>query len=398
MKCSLSIHGAIVGIAAAVAGCSGPPEQNLLPDTFAGERGAVSQGRLHAETPFPLQAVVDRPIDLGRLTREQAENRLAVSDDRTPNGRKDLPWLGQPAEATPDGDFNPVATPFWAAQLPAWAELDLARLCYVSAVVVEPYSQEFGATEYSVSLIGGDGAEISVASNVHPAAENVALGSAVPPAAMVASFPPRVAQHVRIRFTKGGTSQEPNVYIRRIRVLGVPMDGPFAAAPADVAEPLFKALDANRQDLTVFAPDGAAAQVNASGELRAGSAMVPFLESSSPTDYWAAMEPAAITVDLGKPCYVDQVVVWPLSESHGARRYYVKVITDDGSEVDTAPPADVSAPEVTAPGSGFRPQPLAAAFEPVLVQKLRLYFPQGGFATSAIYVRRIQVQGIPALE
>lgn len=398
MKCRSIVHIATIGALAALAGCSGAPQQNLLPESFAGEVAAVTEGHLHGRRPYPLDAIAERPIDLAVLSKDQALSRLAVSGDQTPTGRRDVPWLAHPSEAGSEGDFNPAATPFWAAPAPAWVDVDLGRLCYVSQVIVEPYSTEYGVSEYSVSLIGGDGVDIPVASNVQPAPDAAIPNPSAPSPAIVASFSPRVAQRVKLQFTKTGASQEPTVYIRRIRVLGAPVDGPFTAEPADVAEPLLKALDANRQDLAAFAPDVAAAQISASGEFLAGSAATPWLADRAPAAYWAAWAPAAVTVDLGKPCYVDQVIVWPLSEAYGAGRVYVKAITGDGAEVDTDPPADVAGPEVAPPGTGFRPQPLAAAFEPVAVQKLRVYFPRGGFANNAVYVQRIQIQGIPALE
>lgn len=393
-NCVVHIASAVAMIAAV--GCSRAPEDRLLPDSFAGESATGSQGRLRTQEPFPLQVIADRPIDLALLTREQARNRLIVSGDAYPKGSQDLPWLAQPSEAVADGEFNPAATPFWATKSPAWVDVNLARLCYVTQVVVEPYSHTLGVGSFSVSLITGDGTELPVATNVTSTAPDGANAPALP-SAIVATFPPHVAQRVKLHITAPNDSPDPMMYVRRIRVLGVPADGPFIAQPAEIAEPMLKAFDANRHDLAVFAEDAAAAQVRATGALRPGSEIIPFLESPVPSEFWGAKAPAAVTIDLGRVCYVNQVGVWPLSASHGVGRFYVKAITENGEEVDTTPAADVTAAAPDDESSGMRPQPLSVAFEPVAVQRLRLYFPARRDGDSA-YVNRIQVMGVPTLE
>ena len=382
--------------AAFAAGCRQQQAASLLPDSFPGERRADPSGALQFDPPMPLHDIAARPIDLAILDREQVASRISVSGDNVPIGRKDVPWVARhQQDAATDGEFKSSATPYWSAPAPAWAEVELTELAYVSHVIVEPYSTDFGVSEISVHLFGPDGIELPVAENVALATDTATLR----PPAIVATIPPRVAKRVKILFTKTGAAPEPNVYVRRIRVMGMPVAGPFMASPSDMADPLRQALADNRQDLAVLTPETAIAQLAPPGELAPGSATLPWLaDSSTENAVWAAPEPAAVTVDLAKPCYVDRVIVWPHTEALGLHRFYVKVVSPDGHEADTTPVADVTGPDVQPPGTGLRPAPMTATFEPQLVQKLRVYLPDGGYANNVVYVRKIQVLGIPATE
>ena len=108
--------------------------------------------------------------------------------------------------------------------------------------------------------------------------------------------------------------------------------------------------------------------------------------------------PGWAEVTLAKPAIVHRVLVQPFGERLGVRAFYMKIVTPEGIELDTYPPAEIERPPVKAPGTGIKPLPMVLDFEPVHAQRLKFYFTQPGFGSGLMYIEDIRVFGIEADE
>jgi len=364
----------------------------------------------------PPRQVSERPVDIARFDRYNIRHGISVSADRYPDGRGDLPWIDGEApryfssleftlSSRGNPNFNAASTPFWSAELPASVDVHLDQDCYVSTLIVRPLAGRSESLEFYMVVIEDDGREVgwspaaSIRLNTPEAKKRNLQG--VP---AVVTMHPKRARRLRIIFPKSSTGPQ-RIYISEIRLLGQP-----AADPVLSLEP---ATDEERDqlvsgsgDLARFSPADAKKRVRVFDDRTpSGNYVKPWLSGedkaklqSADKPYWSAGVPAWAEVTLPKPSIVHRVLVQPLGEGLGVSGFYVKVVTPEGIELDTSPPAEIVLPPVKAPGTGTKPLPIIVDFEPVHAQRLKFYFTQPGFDSGLLYIEDIRVFGIEAKE
>ncbi len=386
---------AVMAMVLAVLGCgeTGPAEGP--PADLRGST-TVPPGVLVTSAPVPLS---DRPIDLAVFSEDEVAGHVQGAYATVLGHRYKLPWL----KKQPDADQPPC----WIAATPLRFTLDLGRASYISYVVVEPFTEKYGVGNFTVKILSDKNEEFDT--------EPPCKVSATPkdesdfdkaPEAFHLRFSPRYAQRLRFYFNRGSGSDTRHVYIKKIRVLGRPADGPGIAESPPLLATLREELDTNATNLALFDPEAVEQHVIVSDDKYPnGRFDRPWTRNdvTSPEEipippYWCAPGPAWAEVDLGKKCYVDAITVQPYSEPYGLGAFYGKVVDDAGNELDTTPPCEDSEEPLAPPGTGLKPLPLAAKFDPVLTQKLKLYFPRGGFQNNWVYIEEIEVRGIAAAD
>ncbi len=198
--------------------------------------------------------------------------------------------------------------------------------------------------------------------------------------------------------------------------------GEEAAAPsaAPAAGPLATVAEQSPQsrpmDLAIFTPSTVFQHIRFSKDLTPiGRADLPWLVEPPALDagssflptaapYWCAPLPAEVLADLGRECYVSQVMVQPLSERFGVTAFEVRLVSPQG-EMETVPPARYTAEPATPPSD--RPgQPLVVSFTPRLASQVKISFTRGGWSNNdpewrppntpeKMYVRHIRILGVP---
>ncbi|MBI4560011.1 MAG: hypothetical protein HY706_20660 [Candidatus Hydrogenedentes bacterium] len=354
---------------------------------------------------FPSQVLDDiraRPSDLAIFSREDVWRHVKVSQDLFPNGRLDLPWLAEsPATLPPDGEFRPGYTPYWCAEVPGWLEVDLGQPCYVAQVVVYPFTDTFGLTEFQVKLLGNNGQEIDTRPPAQVSEATRAVpGSVAQAPPFVLSFEPRAAQRLKFFFTGSGSPESNKLYVKRIRVLGRPVRARHVCEAATLTPDQSDELQTHVRNLAAFPRDGVSSHVRVSGDQSPhGNLEIPWTESASekaPTPYWCAPAPAWAEVDLGQACLLNAVQIQPWSAVYGVSAFYVKIYNDRGEEVDTVPPCQGEAAIGDSADFRAKPDPFFVSFEPVRSDKIKFYFTRGGAKPEFVYVENVQVLGVPA--
>jgi len=380
----------------ALIGCSEyTPVDLLAPGQGPEEATARTPGSLVCLPAEDLSDIAARPIDLALFSPRHVGDHVRVSATRKPRGSEELPWVPDVSRVRADGEFRPEETPFWCFSRRSWAEVDLGRPCYVTAIVVQPETEWGGPTELSVEvrLVDDDGAEYKPDPPVETVIEaRASMGGDAQGLPHILPVRPRVARKVKLYLRGRSEKVAPLVQIRRIRVLGRPYWDPSGAEPADLPENLRERLARGTTDLARMAPDAAREQVAASEDRHPQDRLhVLWSEMADGLfePYWYAAAPAWIDVNLGRPCYVTEVSVQPLSEAYGLREGYVKVLDAQGREVDPDPPCVLSR------AGGATSGPLEGRFQPVLTQRVRFYFTQGGTRNGLVYLTRIRVKGVP---
>ncbi len=107
------------------------------------------------------------------------------------------------------------------------------------------------------------------------------------------------------------------------------------------------------------------------------------------TPYWCAVLPASVTVDLGGPCYVSEIIVTPFFGKGGGFRLTAALIDEDGSEVSPSPSVDLMVSEPEQLKRSAAGLPFSVEFHPKLAHKVRLNFVNVRDARSYFHSIRI---------
>jgi len=170
----------------------------------------------------------------------------------------------------------------------------------------------------------------------------------------------------------------------------------IAARPVDLArfthEEVWNRIQASNDQF----PDGRAdlpwlVEVPTEGDAASG---IPGPEAR----YWSAILPATVDVNLGRTCYVCEVVVQPDTYLHGLSGFKleVKLVDEDGTERPTDPRAQGVLTAQSGIAKDRRGLPLALRFPPRSTQKMKLEFTAAADTqNNRIYIERIRVLGKP---
>jgi len=364
--------------------------------------GPHEEGKPEADTfvslaPQPLGG--ERLIDLALFDAKDVAHRVRGLFSSGLSGRFEVPWT----KKNPGGAMSA----YWVAPPGTQFTLDLGRACYVSYIIVQPFTKHYGVGAVRVQILSEKNEELTTEP---PAVVSLPPGDPAqedaPAEALVAGFSPRFTQRLKFTITRGALSPTDNAYISRIRVLGRPARlETIAKQPAPLPPALRETLAANAANLAEFDRQFVEEHVIVSDDQYPnGRYDQPFLRESASqpsgepiSPYWCALQPAWVEVDLGKLCAVNAVRVTPYSGLYGVTAFYAKVLDAEGNELDTDPPVDVQqTPPAPDDGPPLEPLPLESRFEPVLTQKLKFYFVRGGALTNRVYVGKIEVLGVPA--
>jgi len=366
------------------AGPSGEPAKRGAQDL------TVPEATLVASDPMPLG---ERPIDLAMFREADVPARVTGAFSTALGAGYERPWLKRP---------GPKQRAYWDAKTDTVLTLDLGRPCYVSEVVVQPFTARYSLGEFGVTVVTDKNEEFATAPPCTAKAtppEQPEYDQ--PPEVFYAQFSPRYTQRLRFRFRAGSVTDPGRFFIQNIRVLGWPAEASGTAPSPPLSPTVQSELAANAANVARFSPEAAAKQVVVSDDRDPnGRFDRPWVDDQGgppeTAPYWCAPRPAWVEVDLGKACYVNAIRVQPYSEAYGVTAFYAKVIGVDGTERDTSPPCEDSRPAADPPGTGLKPPPLSKTFDPVLAQKFKLYFPRGGFQNTWVYVETIEILGVPA--
>lgn len=119
---------------------------------------------------------------------------------------------------------------------------------------------------------------------------------------------------------------------------------------------------------------------------------------SPDTPYWCATLPATVDVDLGQSCYVCEVTVEPYTFTRGFSGFKMdaKLVSDDGEETDTEPPAQGTLTPETGMAKDMNGVPLILKFRAKATRALKLYFSANDTTKdNKVYIGHVRVLGKP---
>jgi len=339
--------------------------------------------------------LTERPVDLALFTEEEAPryiNSPYLVDSRD---KVITPWI-RTAALTDE--------PYFEGPTPLTVNLKFDTPCYVSQIIVQPYTRALGVSKFSARI-------------VTPTQETVELD---PPAQVddppltpedvdteadpyVLTVAPKYAEEMQFLFERSGAEHIEGIYIEKIRVLGWPARSPVTAQQAILSSDEEDLLAKGGENLARFEPSEIEQHVTVSeGRHPNGRYEIPFLpnpdevaEQSQVAPYWCAPAPAWVEIDLGKPCCVTGVRIQPYSDALGATSFYAKVFDPDGNELDTVPPCEAQIPVSPGQDELHSAPPMEATFTPTETDRVKIYLPAGGSANNWVYISHIEVVGIP---
>ena len=355
---------------------------------FQACRPAPEQDSSATIKTFPPQPLADRSVDLAFFGPDKLDAQVSFETDRDPTGNFDALWKA----AEPETE----SLVYWSAKVPVTLTIDLVERAHVSSVIVYPFTRQLGVGAFDVKIIASDGTAHPVIEFRSERTRNESFDA--PAAALSFEFFPRIAQRVRLRFTRGTAGHPERVYLRAVRILGTMPHTPEIDMTGNQVPPL---NEEERIDLAAFTLEQVEGSVRVSEDknpngryefpwIRDGDAL-PF--SDPENAYWCATSPSWVSVDLGESCFVDEVRVTPFDATHGFNSLYVKIIDEHGREVDPIPPAAY----VAAPIEDNETAPLEVRlrFAPVKANGLKIYLRGAEQDNPFTYVRHINVLGVP---
>lgn len=330
-----------------------------------------------AKGPPPIP-ILDRPVDLATFDPNVVDARVTLRD--TDGAEGDAAALFSPAPA----DIGS----YWRAPAPMSIEIDLGRMCYVSAVVVYPFTEHYGIGECRVDVTSG-GIDSPIPVGQHAPKAATALFDR-PAAAVSIGFFPKYTNRVHIDFASGASADPGRIYVRKIRVLGVPDSSARLSVETTGAESNRLESGGERINVARFEVDSVAQHIAVSEDRTPnGRFDLPWTDSAGNENaYWCATAPAWVAIDLGQECLIDEVIVDGISPGLGVGPAYVKLTDESGTERETAPPGDL------ANEGGDH----TARFEPARTQRLKIYLAGPPSDNAFIHVREIRVMGTRATD
>lgn len=337
-------------------------------------------------TAYPPQPLADRPIDLAYFNVDEADTQVSFETNRESTGDFNALWTA--ANTTTE------ALVHWSAKTPVTLTINLAERSHVNEIIVYPFTRQLGVGAFDAEIIAPDGTAYPVAKFLAERTKNERLD--VPADALSFEFPPRIAEQLRLRFTRGTPEHPKRVYLRAVRILGTAPHAPEMERTEDVLPPLNAEERINLASLTL---DQIEQRVHVSEDKRPnGRYEFPWLNnnnalplSDQDNAYWCATSPSWVTIELGDSCIVDEVRLTPFDSIHGFNLIYLKIIGDDGREYDTNPPATH-----TFTSSEEAPLEARLRFAPVKAKGIKIYLRGAEQSNALTYVRRINIFGIQA--
>ncbi|MCH7960671.1 MAG: hypothetical protein IID08_11095, partial [Candidatus Hydrogenedentes bacterium] len=337
---------------------------------------------------FPPQPLADRPVDLADFSADEVDTQISFETDRDPAGEFNALWTAE--------DTTTETPLYWSANAPVTLTIDLVEQSHVSGVVVYPLTRYFGVGAFDVEIVASDG-------TAHPLVEYRSGRTQTdifdtPTHALSFEFSPRVAERIRIRFTRGTAGHPERVYLRAVRILGTMPHTPEIDMTGNQVPPL---NEEERIDLAAFTLEQVKNRIHVSEDKRPnGRYEFPWIKngdalpvSDQENAYWCATSPSWVSVDLGESCFVDEVRVTPFDATHGFNSLYVKIIDEHGREVDPIPPAAYVAAPIE--DNETAPSEVRLRFAPVKANGVKIYLRGAEQDNPFTYVRHINVLGVP---
>ncbi|MCH7908096.1 MAG: hypothetical protein IIB38_00585 [Candidatus Hydrogenedentes bacterium] len=336
---------------------------------------------------FPPQPLADRSVDLAFFGPGKLDAQVSFETDRDPTGDFDALWKA----AEPETE----SLVYWSANAPVTLTINLVERAHVSSIIVYPFTRQRGVGAFDAEIAAPDGTAHPVIEFRSERTRNESFDA--PVAALSFDLSPRVAERVRLRFTRGTSEHPERVYLRAVRILGTAPHTPEIDTTESRLPPL---NEEERINLAAFTLEQVKNRIRVSEDKRPnGRYEFPWLKngdalpgSDQENAYWCATSPSWVSVDLGELCMVDEVWVTTFDSTHGFESVYVKIVDEHGREYDPNPPATYTA----TPNENIEMAPSAVRlrFAPAKAKRLKIYLRGAEQENALTYVRRISVLGI----